>query len=230
MTESTSIVARVQQEINNELADKEVKIALLATTFKGLSPVLMYQALREGMLRGFTFKEFLRRDIYALPFKNKEGDTYSIVTSIDLARKVASRTGMYFGKTAPLYEYNEDRTAIVSCTVTVKKLVQGQVGEFTATVYFDEYDQHRNLWISKPRTMIAKVAEMHALRMAFPEELAKLYVEEELDSRSRLDMAVDHPDAKELQMGEATPPDEKDDNPTEEEIIQLDEKTNNNQA
>ena len=28
--------------------------------------------------------------------------------------------------------------------------------------------------------MIAKVAEMHALRMAFPEELAKEYIEEEV--------------------------------------------------
>ena len=34
----------------------------------------------------------------------------------------------------------------------------------------------------KPRTMISKVAEMHALRMACPEELAQSYVEEEVEA------------------------------------------------
>jgi hypothetical protein len=37
--------------------------------------------------------------------------------------------------------------------------------------------------------MIAKVAEMHALRMAFPEDLAKAYVEEEMEKPTVVEVA-----------------------------------------
>lgn len=39
----------------------------------------------------------------------------------------------------------------------------------------DEYDQGRNLWKSKPATMLVKVAEMHALRKAYPGAFGGLY-------------------------------------------------------
>lgn len=81
------------------------------------------------------------------------------------------------GKSAPTYEEKEGK--LVSCTITVKRKIGDYVGDYSATVYFDEYNTGRNQWASKPRTMIAKVAEMHALRMACPEELSQAYVEEE---------------------------------------------------
>ena len=59
------------------------------------------------------------------------------------------------------------------------------VGDYTAKVYFTEYSTGRNLRNTKPRTMIAKVAEMHALRSAFPEEMAQQYVEEEMGATRR---------------------------------------------
>jgi len=55
----------------------------------------------------------------------------------------------------------------------------GYVGDFTAQVDFKEYTKGRDLWLSKPRTMISKVAEMHALRKACPDDLAGLYGEDE---------------------------------------------------
>ena len=69
------------------------------------------------------------------------------------------------GKDKPIFE--EDKNGnIVSCTVTVKRKLPGRqtIGDFAETVYFAEYSTQRNLWVSKPRTMLAKVAEMHALR------------------------------------------------------------------
>lgn len=167
----------INAEISRELANEAVGRALLATTFKGLNATSMRQAIMEGMIRGFTFKDFLEKNVYAIPY----GNGYSLITSIDYARKKGMRAGIV-GKNAPIFEM--DGGHIISCSVTVKRRVKQDIGEYTATVYFDEYTTGKNLWTSKPRTMIAKVAEMHALRMACPEELSQTYTEEEMESEA----------------------------------------------
>jgi len=174
--QSEGTVALVKQEINRQLGDAETMNSLLATTFKGFEAPLMKRALLEGMLRGFTFTEFLNKDVFAIPY----GDTYSLVTSIDRARKIGAKSGIV-GVEAPTFEINEEGR-LIGCSITVKKrFSDGYVGEFTASVDFKEYSTGKNLWSSKPKTMIAKVAEMHALRKACPEELAQSYVEEEFE-------------------------------------------------
>ena len=47
------------------------------------------------------------------------------------------------------------------------------------TVYFNEYNQGSGNWITKPHTMLAKVAKAHALREAFTQELGGMYIEDE---------------------------------------------------
>ncbi len=47
-------------------------------------------------------------------------------------------------------------------------------------VLLEEYDKKRSTWNALPITMIVKVAENSALRMAFPEDLAAMYDEVEL--------------------------------------------------
>lgn len=186
-----AIVAAAKNEITRQLADPETLGSLLATTFKGLNQNVVKRAILEGMIRGFTFKDFLEKNIYAVPF----GEGYALVTSIDHARKLGMRSGV-IGKSAPTFEM--DGSTIVSCSITVKREVHGKVGEWTATVYFDEYNTKRNLWVTKPRTMIAKVAEMHALRMACPEVLSQSYTEEELqkeDTGAELDRSEIKDDA-----------------------------------
>lgn len=172
----------LKQEINKQIADKEMFETLVATAFKGLTPQVAKRAILEGVMRGFEFKDFLEKNVYAIPFKGN----YSLVTSIDYARKIGMRSGIV-GKSKPEFEFSEDGK-VVSCTVTVKKQVNGYVGDYTATVYFDEYYKAGRtyngkytptLWDSKPKTMIAKVAEMHALRSACPEELSQAYIEED---------------------------------------------------
>lgn len=180
-------ISKIQEEIKKELSNKDVLNALVATTFKGLEVQQIYLAIQEGLIRGFTFKDFLEKNIYAIPFVENRGrpnerQTYSLVTSIDYARKIGMRSSVV-GKTAPTFE--EDNGKVISCTVTIKRLVSGIVGDFTATVYFSEYTTGRNQWTSKPRTMIAKVAEMHALRMACPEEMSQVYVEEEIEKETQ---------------------------------------------
>lgn len=182
-------IVKIQEDINNELANPEVINALLTTTFKGLDQNVLKRAIMEGMMRGFTFKDFLEKNVYAIPFLN----AYSLVTSIDYARKVGMRSGVV-GKSAPIFEEKDGK--VVSCTVTVKRSINGYIGDYTATVFFDEYykagkNGKRSLWDDKPRTMISKVAEMHALRMACPEELAQSYVEEEFDREKTKTVVVD---------------------------------------
>lgn len=177
VVEKNSQIEAINAEISRELVNEAVGRALLATTFKKLNATSMRQAIMEGMIRGFKFKDFLEKNVYAIPFK----DGYSLVTSIDYARKRGMRAGIV-GKNAPLFEM--DGKSPISCTVTVKRKIGDYVGEYTATVYFDEYTTRMNLWLTKPRTMLAKVAEMHALRMACPEELSQTYTEEEMDSEA----------------------------------------------
>lgn len=179
----------MNKEIAKELADPAVGRALLATTFKGLSDESMKKAIFEGVIRGFKFKDFLEKNVYAIPFK----DNYSLVTSIDYARKKSMRAGVV-GKSAPVFTYDADKK-VESCTITVKRQVDGVIGEWTATVFMDEYykagkNGYPSLWDSKPRTMLAKVAESHALRMACPEELSQTYTEEEFDKEA--DDGLDH--------------------------------------
>lgn len=175
--EKSTTVATIKEEINRQLAGPETIQSLLDTTFKGFDPALMKRALLEGHLRGFNFKNFLEKDVYAIPY----GQTYSLVTSIDWSRKIGARSGIV-GVDAPVFKDSGDGKSIISCAVTVhKKFADGTIGDFTAEVYFSEYTTGKNLWSSKPRTMISKVAEMAALRKACPEELSQAYVAEEIE-------------------------------------------------
>lgn len=178
-------IIKIQEEINKQISNKEVLQALVSTTFKGLAVENVKRAIMEGMMRGFQFKDFLEKNVYAIPFKN----SYSLVTSIDYARKIGMRSGVV-GTSAPVY--SEKDNVITSCTITVKRKTGDYIGEYSATVFFSEYNTGHNLWVSKPRTMIAKVAEMHALRKACPEEMSQVYTEEEIEKES--DKKLEHID------------------------------------
>ena len=181
----TKDITLIQQEVGKHLENKENLKTLLATTFKGLNEAVVPQAIVDGMIRGFTFKDFLEKNIYAVPF----GQGYSLVTSIDYARKIGMRSGVV-GKSAPHFETSTTGQPI-SCTITIKRAVGTHIGEFTATVFFAEYSTGRNLWASKPHTMLAKVAEMHALRMACPEEASQVYIAEEFEKEGKTKPTAD---------------------------------------
>lgn len=183
------IVSRIKNEINRELGDAETLKSLLDTTFRGFEAPMMKRALLEGMLRGFSFEDFLKKNVYAIPY----GGGYSLVTSIDYSRKIAQRSGIIG---SPKQEWELDSAGKpISCTVTVQKKVGDTIGDFSATVFFDEFNTGKNQWKDKPKHMIGKVSEMHALRKAFPEELAQTYVEEELQEKEITKIAAIDTDA-----------------------------------
>jgi len=175
--ENTSLVLKANEELNNQLSDPSVMRALVATIFKGFrDDTLVRQACLEAMMRGYSFQDIVNKKIYAIPF----GGGYSLVQSISDVRTIAMNNGQV-GKDAPVFEEKDGK--IISCTITIKRKIGDYVGDYTATAFFDEYKSTKDIWIKKPKTMISKVAEMHALRMAFPEKLSLSYVEEEFQSK-----------------------------------------------
>lgn len=215
-----ALVSQYNSEINVQLADAGVKRAMLATVFKGFEEIQMKQAVLEGMMRGYSFKDFLTRKIHAI----KYGDKYNLVTTIEDARSRGARGGVC-GKEKAIYTMDEKK--IVACEVTVLKRVGEYVGRYTAEVFFEEYyaghknadgsvkktswgEAKANLWDTKPRTMIAKVAEMHALRMACPEDIGQIYIDEELDkgdeNRIQARFEAVAGDSSALSLGKLTQP------------------------
>lgn len=165
----------IKTEVESNLSDAAVRRSLLATTFNGLNDENMRKAVFEGMMRGYTIRDFLAKDIYAVPF----GRGYALVNSIGHARKTGMRNGVC-GKDEPIYTYKDpEQKKIHTCSITIRRQVNGIIGSYSAKVFFDEYTTGKGNWVSKPHTMIAKVAEVHALRMACPEDMSLFYTEEE---------------------------------------------------
>lgn len=128
-------------------------------------------------------------EIYLVPYKG----TYNTIVGINGLRVKAARTGQHAGRDDAKFDLMPDgsfKTAAqikmsgkrpISCTVTVYRAIGGMRCPFTQTVLFDEYcpANATNKWASMPINMIAKCAEAAALRMAFADETAGLFVEEE---------------------------------------------------
>jgi hypothetical protein len=183
--EKITSIQTITATVTKELANKETMQALVATTFKGLEADNVKQAMIEGMMRGYTFQDFLEKNVYAIPFVENKGrpnekQTYSLVSSIDHARKIGMKSGVV-GVSEPVYEMNGQK--LVACSITIKRRVGNDIGDFSAKVYFDEYTTGQNQWTKKPRTMLAKVAEMHALRKACPEALSQVYTSDEMGDK-----------------------------------------------
>lgn len=132
----------------------------------------------------------VKKEIFLLPYNVKEGEKwvrkYATIVGRDGLRVKAQRTGQLAGIDQPLYDDNKTIAMYKagelpnSCTVTVYRFVKDQKCSFTASVSFSEFSSCKQKWASMPFHMIAKVAECHALKMAFGEETAGLHVEEEM--------------------------------------------------
>ncbi|MES2355576.1 MAG: phage recombination protein Bet [Pseudomonadota bacterium] len=134
------------------------------------------------------------RQIYAI----KRGGQMTIQVSIDGARLVASRTGKYEGQSGPFW-CGEDgvwKEVWISdklpTAARVGVWMQGFKEPLWGVATFDSYAQTdamgkpSNLWKKMPDVMIAKCAEMLALRKAAPNELSDLYAEEEMTHAAKV--------------------------------------------
>lgn len=175
----------IKTQIAKGASDDELKMFLFVCERTGLDP--------------FT------KQVHLVPrWDGKLGqEVRSVIVGIDGLRAVAEKTGTYAGNTDPImgeeteitYEEasysNGRKTGAVTkklnvptkATVTVKKIVQGVICDFTATAKWSEYypgDKQGMMWRKMPDNMLGKCAEAKALRKAFPQVMSGLYVAEEM--------------------------------------------------
>jgi len=120
------------------------------------------------------------------------GGKYSPYLRKDGLRKIAARTGEFAGIDPIKFDLLPDgnyKTAAqfvggskpITATATVYRIVKGNRCPFTVTVLMTEFNKGRGQWSQMPLQMLMKVAEAHALRMAFPEVGNGILTEGEVD-------------------------------------------------
>ena len=123
------------------------------------------------------------RQIYAI----KRGGVMTTQVSIDGARLIAQRSGTYAGQVGPFWCGADGvwvdvwlaKTPPMAAKVGVRR--SSFVDPLFAVAIWSEYAQTQgNMWAKFPSVMLAKCAEMIALRRAFPAELSGLYSTEEM--------------------------------------------------
>lgn len=112
-----------------------------------------------------------KKEVYGIPY----GDKFNLIVAYDVYIKRAERSGRLNGWNVEVIGSGEEMKAVI--TIYRKDWNQ----PFKHEVYFSEYNTNQNLWKSKPRTMIKKVAIAQGFRMCFSEELGGIpYTAEEL--------------------------------------------------
>ena len=161
---------------NGEVTDKEVAMYVQLCKAQQLNPFL--------------------KEAYLIKYSDKQ--PASIVVSKDAFTKRAEAHPQYDGMKSGIIVMSKDgkiteregafhlpNENVVGGWARVYR--KDKKTETYDSVAYDEYavkDSNGNIntmWRAKPATMIQKVAEVHALRKAFPERLSGMYVEEETD-------------------------------------------------
>lgn len=129
-----------------------------------------------------------------------------VMPGVGLYRIQAARSNQYAGVSEP--EFGEDVTCNLGginitypkwCKVTVKKLVNNTIVEFTAKEYWlenyatasKESIAPNTMWKKRPYGQIAKCAEAQALRKAFPEIISQHPTAEEMEGKDINDLEIE---------------------------------------
>lgn len=151
--------------------------------------VFFHQCQRTGL-------DPFARQIYMIERLSKDGPKYTIQTGIDGYRLIGRRAAQLAKETIsvkqPLWAHPDGGWRDVwlpawgmpgAAKVTI--LRGGE--EFVAVALFEEYKQTKRdggltqMWAQRPAGQIAKCAEALAWRMAFPQDLAGIYTDTEME-------------------------------------------------
>lgn len=117
------------------------------------------------------------------------------IVSIDGARVVAARTGSYAPGEKTTYQY-DDKGKLVMATASVRLFVQGTWHTVSEDALLVEYAKRGRdgallgLWATMQHVMLAKCAEMRALRRIAPMMLGDIYIREELEQAENEPLVV----------------------------------------
>lgn len=177
-------------------------------------------------------------DAYMTAYRNKrtgEVET-SVIVSKDYYMRTATQQPGYDGMKAGIVVVGRDgemkyREGAIYGKQT-EKLVGGWAEVYDrnrhvpsrAEVSLEEYDQHRSLWLSKPATMIRKVALVQALREAYPGAFGGVYDSSEMpEEKVMVPPAIEdapEPEPQPVETEEAEP--EPEEQPAEPEVYDED--------
>lgn len=132
------------------------------------------------------------KEAYLIHYDNKNGDTAStIVLGKTCYMKMAEAHPQYDGFEAGIIVIDEAAGELIHREGSIVYQGETLVGGWAKTyrkdrsrpfyeeVNFSEYDTKKSLWVTKPVTMIRKVALVHTLREAFPATFGGLIDESE---------------------------------------------------
>lgn len=169
--------------LHEPMRDEQIDL-IKATVANGASDnelrLFLYQCERTGL-------DPLAKQIYSI----KRGGKMVTQVGIDGARLVAQRTGRYAGQDGPYWCGDDGQWVDVWLSKAAPRAAKVNVyllGVQRGTpgvAHWDEYvqiyqGQPTDMWKRMPALMLAKCAEMLALRKAFPQELSGLYTQEEM--------------------------------------------------
>jgi len=156
---------------------------MILSTFLGGASKSEATVLLE-MVKRRRLDPFSRQVYFVKRWDNaKHAEAWAIQTSIDGLRSIAERTGKYDGQDEP--EYGQDEGGKF-CKVRVYRKDWSPTRAAVGIAYYDEFVQKKkdggitSFWARMPRLMLAKCAEALAIRKAFPEDAAGLYISEEM--------------------------------------------------
>jgi phage recombination protein Bet len=158
-------IALIKKTICVGATDDELSLFLYVCHHTGLDPLV--------------------KQIHAVKRGKGEYAKMTIQTSIDGFRMIAERTGKYAPGRESTFLY-DDNKKLISATSYIKKMTaDGTWHDISANALYEEYvvcynGKPNDFWQRMPHVMLAKCAEALALRKAFPAELSKIYVEEEM--------------------------------------------------
>ncbi len=179
----------VKNLVNPDLTDTELKLFLALCNKVKLNP--------------------FNKEIIAVVYKGQNGRTVNTIVTRDGKRVVAEHTGgLESIETVAIYTkeiiiktiVGEGKFEETKETHQVEPWEGGRLWgaictvkrdghQFTVRVPFSEYNTSRNVWSTKPETMIKKVAESQALSMAYPEVLGGVYDDSEsFDGETKKEM------------------------------------------
>jgi len=173
----------------NELIPSERKI-MVTEDQKQLVKSIVFPGCSDDELSLYLF-ECERRGVHPLdrlifPIKRNDGEGGKRTTfqcSVDYLRAEAADTGEYDGQDEP--EFGPDSTEGHPLWASVAVYKKGLSRPIKGTARWSEFypgDKVGFIWRKMPFHMLAKCAEVLALRKAFPKKLAGLYVPEEMQA------------------------------------------------